>query len=164
MRVDGAFVRLESHAPHRIQKLCPGEDTSRLAGHGGEQLELSLRQLDGPASKARLHPAHVELDLGTNPDQFGRLFQAFRPAQHTPDAGHELLRAERLGDVVVGSKLEPHQLVRLLAAGGQHDDRDVAITPQRPSHIEAVLTGQAQVEHHQVRTAGPCGAQSRRAV
>ena len=48
------------------------------------------------------------------------------PAQHRVDPQHQLARAERLGDVVVGADLEPDDPVGLLAERGQHDDRHVA--------------------------------------
>ena len=43
--------------------------------------------------------------------------------QDRPDPRHELARAERLDDVVVGAELEADDAVGLLAAGGEHDDR-----------------------------------------
>ena len=47
-------------------------------------------------------------------------------AQHGAHARDQLLDRERLGDVVVGAGIEAAEAVRLLAARGQHDDRQVA--------------------------------------
>ena len=46
-------------------------------------------------------------------------------AHDRPHARDELAGAERLHDVVVGAELEAHDPVDLLAASGEHDDRDV---------------------------------------
>ena len=48
------------------------------------------------------------------------------PAQHGLDARIQFARRERLGDVIVGASLQTLQLVLLVGAGGQHDDRDRA--------------------------------------
>src|SRR5207302_2831221 len=48
--VDRALVRLESHAPHRVQQLSSGEDSARLPRHQRHDLELALRQIDAAAA------------------------------------------------------------------------------------------------------------------
>ena len=48
-----------------------------------------------------------------------------RTAQHGADAGQQLARVERLGEIVVGAHLQPDDPVRVLADGGEHDDRQV---------------------------------------
>ncbi len=53
------------------------------------------------------------------------------PPQHGADARLQLLEVERLGDVVVGAELEALELVRLLIARRQHDDRRAAALPDR---------------------------------
>ena len=73
-----------------------------------------------------------------------------RPAQVGLDARHQLARGERLGDVVVGAQLQAEDLVELLAARRQHDDRDVALGADALADLEPVEPGQHQVEHHQV--------------
>ena len=49
-----------------------------------------------------------------------------RGAERRPRARDQHLRAEGLGDVVVGAQLQARHDVALLALGRQHDDRDVA--------------------------------------
>ena len=74
-------------------------------------------------------------------------------AQHRAHAGDELGHRERLGHVVVGADVEPAHPVLLLAAGGQHDDRDVA-GPVAGADLAAELDArdvrQHPVEQHQV--------------
>jgi hypothetical protein len=65
--------------------------------------------------------------------------------------------AERLGDVVVGAHVEALQLVALLRAGGQHDDRQLRgawIGAQPLRELDARLAREHPVEQHQVGQAG----------
>ena len=72
--------------------------------------------------------------------------------QHRVDARDELARVERLRQVIVGAHLEADDAIDVLALRGQHDDgRRVARAAQAPAHRQAVLAGQHQVEHEQVR-------------
>ena len=68
---------------------------------------------------------------------------------------HQLTRVERLGHVVVRAELQPHDLVGILDARRQHDDRRVAFAAQGAGDLQTVDAGQAQVEHHQVRLFAP---------
>jgi hypothetical protein len=62
-----------------------------------------------------------------------------RAAQHRPDPAAELGEAERLGDVVIRTCLEPEHGVRLGVERRQHDDRNyVAPAAQGPAHLVAV--------------------------
>jgi hypothetical protein len=64
--------------------------------------------------------------------------------------GSKLADRERLRDVVVGAELEAEHLVELLAARGQHDDRDVALTAKSLADLEPVEAGKHDVEHDEV--------------
>ncbi len=70
------------------------------------------------------------------------------------NAGHELAGAERLGDVIVGAQLQPHQLVRLVVTGGEHDDRQSGGAPDLAGDVEPVDARQAKVQDHEVRVLG----------
>ena len=73
------------------------------------------------------------------------------PSQLGIDAGGELAHLEGLGDVVVGSDLEPHDDVDNIARGRHHDDRYLdAGTAQPAAHVEAGEAGQGEVEQDQV--------------
>ena len=89
----------------------------------GQELELGRRQLDGRAGDLGPHPRQVEHDVAGT-DRLGGVERPIGPAQDRPDARDQLARAERLGQVVVGAELEAEQLVELVVARGEHDDRD----------------------------------------
>ena len=72
-----------------------------------------------------------------------------RAPQVGTDARTQLGESERFGDVVVGAQFEPEHLVGLIGAGGQQDDRHLAIAgTQTAQQFEAVAARQHQIEHH----------------
>jgi hypothetical protein len=65
-----------------------------------------------------------------------------RVPQHRPDPAAQLRQPERLGHIVIGTRLEAQDRVGLGAKRGEHDDRhDVAPSPQRPADLTAVGPG-----------------------
>ena len=78
-----------------------------------------------------------------------------RAAKDRLHARDELARVERLRQVVVGADLEADDLVDVLVARGQHQDRHVGAAAQPPADLDPVDVGQHQVEDDQRRAAGP---------
>jgi hypothetical protein len=119
-----------------------------------EQLELARRELHALLAAARLVEAEIDLEIADAVGVGRRGGRGARggAAQHGAHARQELGNAERLGHVVVGAELEPQDLVGLLVARGQHDDRC-----RRPSRaqlaadVEAVLARQHHVEDDEIR-------------
>jgi hypothetical protein len=65
-----------------------------------------------------------------------RLYAPRRPLatpENGSDARDELLRTERLDDVVVGPELEPHDPIALVSARSEHHDRRVAENAGAPA-------------------------------
>src|SRR5919198_3416741 len=131
-------------APDACDELVAGQDPPGLGRQRGQQLELG----PGQAHRATLdrHFAGAEVDAQAAEHELlagrGGLGGPRRAAQHRPDAGDQLARAEWLGDVVVGSQLQPDHLVDLVAAGGQDDDRQrrVALV-HRAADLETARAG-----------------------
>ncbi len=61
---------------------------------------------------------------------------------------------ERLRQVVVGADLEPDDLVDVLVARGEHQDRHVRVLAQPLADLDPVDVGEHQVEHDQRRRRG----------
>ena len=59
------------------------------------------------------------------------------PPQDRAHAAQELGARERLRHVVVGAELEAEHAVGLRVARGEHEDRDVALGPQRAADLDA---------------------------
>ena len=98
-------------------------------------------------------PFGIERDRAVG-ERLGRRRGAVRPPQQRAHARHQLVRAERLREVVVGAQLEADDALGLLGAGGQHDDRDRRgrlVGTKQPADLQAVDVRQHQVEHQQLR-------------
>ena len=129
------------------------------AGLGHQQLE-ELELLAGEVELGRRR-ALAARRAGSTPDgadlerrRLGWRCGAAAPspgaAQHRPDPRGHLARAERLDDVVVGAELEADDAVGLLAAGGEHDDRDARALAQRAADVVAGAVGEHHVEEDEV--------------
>src|SRR5919204_4739130 len=116
-----------------------------------QQLELDVRQRDRAAPHLDRAPAEVDLQpIGDDDiaDTGGPRHRG--AAQQRAHAAPKLADRERLGDVVVRAELEPDDLVELVVAGREHDDRNLALGAQALADLEAVELGQHQVEHDEV--------------
>jgi hypothetical protein len=81
--------------------------------------------------------------------------------QHGLDPRHQLVRVERLGQVVVSAQFQALDAAQLIALGGEHDDRNLVVrAAQAAAGGQAVFAGQHQVEHDQVEHFAP----SRRSI
>ena len=70
----------------------------------------------------------------------------------------QLGEVERLGEVVVGTRIEPAHGVDDLVHGGEHQHgRHVALDAHLPAHVGAVTVRQPQVEHDRVVRDGTDG-------
>src|SRR2546429_2246276 len=84
------------------------------------------------------------------PDIVRILVTRLYASEYRGNAKHKLLRAERLGQIVVSAHAEAFDSVAFLAARRQHQHRDAGsswICPQLFHHFEARQSGQHQVEH-----------------
>ena len=128
--VDRPFVRLECVAVDRVEQLGAREDSAGLGAPGwpaGRTRSPSGRPLPprtrtSRRSRSSSRSPTAKWSVGAV-DCWARRRTARTRATSS-------LRAEGLGQVVVGAQLEPDDLVRLVDAGGQHDDRDVRVSAQ----------------------------------
>ena len=121
-----------------------------LPSHGCEKRELRRRQIDRVAVPGHPHPRNIEHEVART-----KRFEIARgrmAAQHGADARHQLARAERLGDVVIGAQLEADELVGFVVARGEHDDREVTRSADGPRDVEPVEPGQSKIEDDEVRS------------
>lgn len=73
-----------------------------------------------------------------------------RPSQRHLSAGHDLQWPERLGNIVVGPQPEAVQHVGFQGAGGQQQDRHVALFTDQLQHLEVGELRQHHVEQQQI--------------
>ena len=149
--VKGLGVAHVVDAPDAIDELGAGHDSSHIAQQHLEQLELLEGQLHRFARDAHLVTLDVHAHPGPLEDVGGLL--GLRPAtQHGADTGHEFTMAERLGDVVVSTELQPDDLVDLGVTRGDHDDAHRTALPQLTAHLGARDAGHHEVQQHDVGT------------
>jgi hypothetical protein len=135
-----------------------------MADQEGQQVELANRQRHRPAGDSHLAGGRIDGHV-PGAQRHGALAVAGPgPAQHAAHPGDELAGAERLDDVVVGAQLQADDPVRLVALGGQHDDRGRVLGADLAAHLQAIHTRQHQIQDDQVRDVGAEGRQRGRAV
>src|SRR6266853_4124978 len=163
VHVDGAFLDVHVAAPDAVEQLIARVYALRVRH---EELEHAV--LGGPGRDRALpyhHPVaslieHQALEFDELVDAVGTA-----PAQHGVDARQQFPRREGLGDVVIRSALEAGDLVALLGARREHDDRQLArlaVALERARQLQPAHVRQHPVHQHQVgariRQGGPCGA------
>src|SRR3954468_570437 len=127
--VDVAVLAAVGLAPHRPQDAALRDDSARVPEQDPQDLELTRRQLDGPAGDAGLVALDVQDERpgGQSP---GAVPCGTGPAPECgTDAGLELVDAERLRHVVVGPTLQGLDLLGLGVSPGEDDDRRPGVAP-----------------------------------
>ena len=151
MDVEGLGVTDVVGAPHAIDQLCTGQHASRVAHEKFEEVELLERHRDRLAAHrhhvtVHVHAHRARLDRGRQ-----QLLRLAVSTEHGAHAGEQLTGREWLGDVVVGTDLESHDLVDLAVLRGEHDDRHLRLRPDDATDFEARHPGQHEIEEDQVR-------------
>ena len=150
--VERAAVGGVAVAPDGAQQVVAVLGFSGALAEEEQQLELGGGEFDRFVVEVELERVLVEAERAVGEiDRAGRGFRAFEDGL---DPQHEFLRAEGLGEVVVGPGFESLDAVLGLGAGGEHDDRDVdgaGVAAEVAEDGVAVPPGQHEVEHDQVR-------------
>ena len=148
-------VKLEPEIMARVKS-----DLSRLAPRVNpktlkiefnvQEADKILRDITQSLSKSpATRDLRVELDesgghiVGNRHDGTG-------PTHHGTHACHEFAHAIWLGDVIVGTHLEPHDGVDLGTLRGDHDDGHLSALPELTTHVDAAHLRQHHVEQHDV--------------
>src|SRR6266540_1099179 len=154
VHVDRAWLTVIGPAPELLEQRLPREDPPRMRRHRPQQLELDVRQLHG--LPVELHASPHRIDSQPTGGEglravFALVRRQLRPPQKRTHATTELVDRERLRDVVVGAELQPNDLVELVVARGQHDNRHGAAGAQALADLETVNARQHDVQNDQVR-------------
>ena len=117
--------------------------------------EVELRSGDGDArALGRQHLPQGDVEGPAGEVQAAALVGVGRlggdPAQDRADAGEQLPRVERLGQVIVGAQFQPEDPIDILRLRRQDQDRDLRRIPQAPAQAEPVLPREHQVQHDQI--------------
>ena len=138
----------------RVDQLVAAEHASRPAHQRVQDPELSWRDRNRSAVERHLDGAGVEHEAIGHQHRLVLARRAVASKLH-PDPRHELARAERLDDVVIGADVEADHLVGVTAARGEEHDGHVRHLAQLTAYLEAVEAGQHHVEQHEVGSGSP---------
>src|SRR3979490_791728 len=122
---------------HRVEPRGAREDAARRTRERGDKLELGRGELDWTVSGAYAHARNVERDV-SGADDIASVGRSLRAPEHGADPSNELLGTEWLRHVVVRADLEAGDLVGLIAAPGQHDDRHGGVAAKCACDVEAI--------------------------
>ena len=122
MHVDGALVDIDVAAPHAVEQLLAREDAARALHQELQQLELGRAEMELACRARRTRWVSRSSSMSPAASRFATRPRLGAP-QERADPRQQLRHRERLGDVVVGAGREAAHAVALLAARGQHDDR-----------------------------------------
>ena len=86
----------------------------------------------------------------TDPDDPATRRDAGSASKNSPDASSQLVGVERLGDVIVGTEIEPLGLVGRRALRGEQDHGDRSPLAELAHHLDPVQVGHDDVEEHDV--------------
>src|SRR3954452_16487846 len=155
--VDRAVVDLGGVEARELEQLLARQHALWRGAETLQQVELAIGELDALAAR-RDEPAAAQVELPAGEALGAALIAARRQelgrhlvaTQDGTDAGEQLARSERLGEVIVGTELERHDAIGFRLAAADDDDRRLAVLAQLPRELQAFLAFQAQVEHHEV--------------
>src|SRR5215218_8797469 len=160
LAADAADVHVEGlrraepvRVPDLVDQALARHDRAGVANQQVHQLELLAAQLEYVSVERHLAPGGVEAYLADLERPVLTGLRCGNAAQDGADPRNDFAAAERLHHVVVGAELEPDHPVGLLAAGGEHDDRNLRALPQLAADVEAGAVGQHHVEEHEVGVA-----------
>ena len=94
----------------------------------------------------------VELDAADQRLFRSRFLGPSRSAEDRSHASHELPRAERLREVVVGTDGQSDEHIRFVVASGEHEHGNRSLTLDLPAHLETVEAWQHEVEDDEGRS------------
>ena len=134
--------------PDMGQQVGLGHDHAGVAHEVLQHGVLARRQVDGSSLDRHGTGGGVELE-GT--DHEGHRARRGRAPEQRAQPGEQHDEGERLGEVVVGTEVEPVGLVVLAVLGRrQQDRRPDALGPQPPGDLVAAQPGQHHVQDDRV--------------
>ena len=146
MGIHGAAVPEIIVTPEAVQQVVPGKNLLRIGGQQPEQLLFPF----GQGHFVIVNGDHVIIDINGKVGDgqlagFALLLLGDAP-QDRPGPGHDFRRAEGFHNIIVCADVQPHDLIRVLAPGRNHDNRHLGHGADRLAYGKTVL-----FRHHHIQ-------------
>ena len=147
-------IALSCRAPNLVQDKLVREHLVGVMGQQAQQLVLDRRQVQLLAIHRGDAGIKIDMQFTGIERALGRTHANLRireAPERRANTREQLLDRKRLGQIVVGAGIERANLVRVLAARRDHDDRHARPCAHRLHHLDAVHIGQTQIEQYNAR-------------
>ena len=124
-------------------------EPARLKHESRQQVPLGRREVNTLAVRANRGGGR-EVDGDVSELDRCRFDGRLRPAGYGAHPSEQLLHAERLGDVVVGSEVERLHLVRAADAGREHDNRGLGVSADAADDVDAGNVRQPEIQDDEI--------------
>src|SRR5579872_2407760 len=139
-------------SPHGGQQLTVGEYQTPVLKQLRENFELDRRKDDRLTSKGHGMRGHVYNQPASSVNGVfplkGSSSRHIGSPQRRSDSGRQLHESEWLGQIVVGSRVEPASFVCFLATCRKHDDGHVSYLTQQAAGLPAIELRHGNVEQN----------------
>src|SRR5689334_3214462 len=126
VHVDGASLDIGRGIPDRLEQMRSTLHAPPALGKNEQQFVLRRREVDQPVLDRHAMLGAIYSNWPNSKDISWPDAAGAETAQDGADAEHELLRAERLGEVIVRAEREATNAILLFAARREHEHRDIA--------------------------------------
>src|SRR5674476_931189 len=158
VQLDDVRLPAEVVLPDAVEDLRLGQHAPRVPHEVAEQLELGCGQVDLRTGAEHLVAVLVQHQVPDHQVGVGGLRGGSGPAEQGAQPGHHLLKAERLGDVVVATGGEPRDPVLDGVPGRQEEHGDAGPRlAQAAQHVQPGHVREHHVQHDDVRVEGRGG-------
>ena len=148
----------------RTSSISRSRESTRPACCASTQSSSNWWPVSARGSPVKFYCARIAVDLEPADAQARPRHRRGAPAQDRAQPRQQLARAEGLGEVIVGAELESDDAIGLLAARGEHQDREIGSGPHAATHLEAIEIGEHHVEDQGVDPAARGAREPARAV
>ena len=146
--VDDVGFGVERHVPDFFEEVCPSDDLIRMQQEMLKQSELPRGEIDDVARSSRDAPKSVELEI-SKAKCSGDLTQ-FATGE-SADTGQQLIKGERLGQVIIGAGVESPNDIGGGIPAGQHEYGSADSFPaELAGELQSVAARQLNVQDVQI--------------
>src|ERR1700674_5150436 len=110
-----------SFLPNGIKQLIPGKNAAAMVRQVFQQTEFAHGGENVAALNLYRHRTDVNFEIAKS-KRFRDRGILVQSTQHAANAGHQLPRAERLGNVIVAAQFQALDAVGFAGLGGEEDD------------------------------------------